>query len=247
MRVPGGLVIAADVAPDAQSARRGHLALPDLPMGGVASSWLPPGVEANGYAEGTQTRPDLKESLAVGADQPTGDPEVDVYWVQRNVYPAEVPGLEPAVVAYLARMRELADELLVLCAAALGLERDFFTRHTGHATHTMSSNWYPPMAVAGRAGARPVPHRPAHRLRHRRHPGPRAGPRRTAGVDRAGRMAGRALRARCVHDQHRRPAAPLERRPVEVQPAPGAAAAGRGAGRGPRSRWSTSTRRTTTR
>ena len=79
--------------------------------------WLPPGVEANGYAEGTPTPPDLKESSAV--------------------------------VGYLARMRALADELLVLCAAALGLERTFFTRHTGHATHTMNINWYPPMAVAG--------------------------------------------------------------------------------------------------
>jgi len=111
--------------------------------------WLPPGVEANGYAEGTATPPDLKESFAVGADRPTGDPDVDGYWFQPNVYPAEVPELEPAVVAYLARMRALADELLVLCAAALGLERDFFTRHTGHATHTMNINWYPPMAVAG--------------------------------------------------------------------------------------------------
>src|SRR5215472_18929514 len=89
--------------------------------------WLPPGVEANGYAEGTQTPPDLKESFAVGADQATGDPEVDGYWFQPNVYPAEMPGLEPAIVGYLARMRTLADELLVLCAAALGLEADFFT------------------------------------------------------------------------------------------------------------------------
>ena len=134
--------------------------------------WLPPGVEANGYAEGTQTPPDLKESFAVGADRPTGDPEVDGYWFQPNVYPAEVPALEPAVVAYLARMRALADELLVLCAAALGLERDFFTRHTGHATHTMNINWYPPMTVAGAAGTRPVPDRPAHRLRHGHHPRP---------------------------------------------------------------------------
>ncbi|HEX5298243.1 MAG TPA: 2-oxoglutarate and iron-dependent oxygenase domain-containing protein, partial [Streptosporangiaceae bacterium] len=115
--------------------------------------WLPPGVEANGYAEGTETPPDLKESYAVGADQATGDPEVDGYWFQPNVYPAEVPGLEPAVVAYLGRMRALADELLVLCAAALGLEHDFFTRHTGHSTHTMNINWYPPMAVAGRPEA----------------------------------------------------------------------------------------------
>jgi isopenicillin N synthase-like dioxygenase len=111
--------------------------------------WLPPGVEANGYAEGTQTPPDLKESFAVGADLPTGDPAVDGYWFQPNVYPAEVPALEAAVVAYLARMRELADELLVLCATALGLDGDFFTRHTGHATHTMNINWYPPVAVAG--------------------------------------------------------------------------------------------------
>jgi isopenicillin N synthase-like dioxygenase len=111
--------------------------------------WLPPGAEANGYAEGTATPPDLKESYAVGADQAIGDAEVDGFWFQPNVYPAEIPGLEPAVVAYLARMRQLADELLVLCAAALGLERDFFTRHTGHATHTMNVNWYPPIAVAG--------------------------------------------------------------------------------------------------
>ncbi|MGP8000130.1 MAG: isopenicillin N synthase family dioxygenase [Streptosporangiaceae bacterium] len=111
--------------------------------------WLPTGVEGNGYAEGTQTPPDLKESFAVGADQPTGDPDADGYWFQPNVYPAEVPGLQPAVVRYLARMRGLADELLVLCAAALGLDGDFFTRHTGHATHTMNINWYPPMTVAG--------------------------------------------------------------------------------------------------
>ncbi len=111
--------------------------------------WLPPGVEANAYAEGTETPPDLKESFAVGADRPTGDPEVDGYWFQPNVYPAEAAALEPAVVTYLARMRELADELLVVCAVALGLDDGFFTRHTGHATHTMNINWYPPVSVAG--------------------------------------------------------------------------------------------------
>jgi len=111
--------------------------------------WLPPGVEANGYAEGTETPPDLKESFAVGAEEPTGDPEVDAYWFPSNVYPAEVPALRAAVVDYLARMRALADELLLVCAAALGVEDDFFTRHTGHATHTMNVNWYPPMTATG--------------------------------------------------------------------------------------------------
>ncbi len=111
--------------------------------------WLPPGVEANGYAEGTETPPDLKESFAVGADRPTGDPEIDGYWFQPNVYPIEVPELRGAVVDYLARMRELADDLLRLAATALGLPDGFFTQHTGHATHTMNINRYPPLAVTG--------------------------------------------------------------------------------------------------
>jgi isopenicillin N synthase-like dioxygenase len=35
--------------------------------------WIPPGAEANGYAEGTATPPDLKESFSLAADQPTGN------------------------------------------------------------------------------------------------------------------------------------------------------------------------------
>jgi isopenicillin N synthase-like dioxygenase len=160
LRSVGFFLITGHGVPDELRAKvraqaRAFFALPDeikrryaVTVGG--RGWLPPGVEANGYAEGTQTPPDLKESYAVGADQATGDPEVDGYWFQPNVYPAEVPGLRSAVVAYLARMRELADELLVLCAAALGLERGFFTRHTSHPTHTLNINWYPPMTLAGR-------------------------------------------------------------------------------------------------
>jgi isopenicillin N synthase-like dioxygenase len=159
LRSVGFFLIAGHGVPDelrmrVRSEARAFFALPRTAKQRYAVTvagrgWLPTGVEGNGYAEGTETPPDLKESFAVGADQPTGDPEADGYWFQPNVYPAEVPGLQPAVVDYLARMRELADELLVLCAAALGLDRDFFTRHTGHPTHTMNINWYPPMTVAG--------------------------------------------------------------------------------------------------
>jgi isopenicillin N synthase-like dioxygenase len=109
--------------------------------------WLPPGVEANGYAEGTETPPDLKESFAVGADDATAS--LDGYWFQRNVFPAEVPRLATTITDYLARMKQLSDELLRVCAAALGLEEDFFTRHTGRSTHTLNINWYPPMDVVG--------------------------------------------------------------------------------------------------
>jgi isopenicillin N synthase-like dioxygenase len=38
--------------------------------------WLPPGVEANAAAEGVTSPPDMKETFAVGADTPSGDPDV---------------------------------------------------------------------------------------------------------------------------------------------------------------------------
>ncbi|HEY2577412.1 MAG TPA: 2-oxoglutarate and iron-dependent oxygenase domain-containing protein [Streptosporangiaceae bacterium] len=111
--------------------------------------WLPPGVEANAYAEGTPTPPDMKESFSVGNDQQVGIPAIDGYWFQPNVYPSELPALQTAVVTYLAQMRKLADELLRVCGAALGLDDEFFAQHTSHATHTMNINWYPPAAVIG--------------------------------------------------------------------------------------------------
>jgi len=112
--------------------------------------WLPPGVEANAYSEGTETPPDLKESYSVGAEEKTGDADVDAFWFQPNTWPDdEVPALHADTSEYMRRMRALADELLVICAAALGLDEDFFTRHTTHSTYTMNINWYPPMGIAG--------------------------------------------------------------------------------------------------
>jgi isopenicillin N synthase-like dioxygenase len=111
--------------------------------------WLPPGVEANGYAEGTPTPPDLKESYSVGADQQVGIPEVDAFWFQQNVWPAEVPALHTAVTEYLAQMRRLSDDLLEVCAAALGQPLDFFTAPSDHPTHTLNLNWYPPISHVG--------------------------------------------------------------------------------------------------
>jgi len=137
---------------DVRAAARTFFALPPEAKRPYAVSvagrgWLPPGVEANGYSEGTETPPDLKESYSVGADSRTAP--LDGYWFQDNVYPDVVPELEVAVEDYLGRMKSLADELMTICGVALGLEPDFFTRHTGHATHTMNINWYPPIAVTG--------------------------------------------------------------------------------------------------
>ena len=112
--------------------------------------WLAKGAEANAYAEGTATPPDLKESWTVGADTPSGDREVDAFWFRPNRWPsAEAPALQPAVESYLTRMRTLSDEILRLLGAALGQGVSFFTAHTGHPTYTLNINWYPGVSVVG--------------------------------------------------------------------------------------------------
>ncbi|MEV6112491.1 2-oxoglutarate and iron-dependent oxygenase domain-containing protein [Streptomyces sp. NPDC052109] len=111
--------------------------------------WLGPGAEANGYAEGTETPPDLKESLTFATDEPFDDPVVNAEWYAPNVWPAEVPGLRTLCEQYLARMAGLEKELLSLLGYALGLERDFFSRHMDHPTYGFNINWYPGTDVVG--------------------------------------------------------------------------------------------------
>ena len=108
-----------------------------------------PGVEANAYAEGTETPPDLKESYSLGAETATGDPEVDRIWFAPNVWPAEVPSLQRLVAEYTAAMRRLADDLLALFAYALGLPENPFASLASRPTWTMNINHYPPVSVVG--------------------------------------------------------------------------------------------------
>ena len=116
----------ADLRAGVRAAARRFFALPDdvkrryaVRIGG--RGWLAPGVEANGLVEGTETPPDLKESFAAGPDTPTGDAAVDAVWFPPNVWPDEVPELRAVVTRYTAAMRRVSDDLLELCAGALGL------------------------------------------------------------------------------------------------------------------------------
>jgi isopenicillin N synthase-like dioxygenase len=111
--------------------------------------WLAPGAEANAYAEGTQTPPDLKESYSLGAETATGDPDVDRIWFAPNVWPAEVPSLQPLVTEYTAAVRRVADDLLALFAYALGLPDNPFESLADRPTWTMKINHYPPVSVVG--------------------------------------------------------------------------------------------------
>ncbi|MGW1170995.1 isopenicillin N synthase family dioxygenase [Streptomyces sp. NPDC002550] len=111
--------------------------------------WLGPGAEANGYAEGTETPPDLKESLTFATDEPFEDPVVNAEWYAPNVWPAEVPELRELCRTYLSRMAALEKELLSLLGYALGLEPDFFSRHMERPTYGFNINWYPGTDVVG--------------------------------------------------------------------------------------------------
>ncbi|MFD9068629.1 isopenicillin N synthase family dioxygenase [Streptomyces lasiicapitis] len=111
--------------------------------------WLGPGAEANSYAEGAPSPPDLKESFSFAADEPTGNAKVDAEWFAPNTWPSETPALRADVQTYLAQMRTLSDELLELLAVTLGENEDCFTRHTGHPTWGFNINWYPARDVLG--------------------------------------------------------------------------------------------------
>ncbi|MFJ8491048.1 isopenicillin N synthase family dioxygenase [Streptomyces sp. NPDC094038] len=159
LRTAGFLLVTGHgVAPELRTAvreaARRFFALPtetkqayEAKVGG--RGWLGPGAEANGYSEGTETPPDLKESLTFATHEPFDDPAVNAEWYAPNVWPAEVPELRTLCAEYLDRMAELEKELLSLLGYALGLERDFFSRHMDHPTYGFNINWYPGTEVLG--------------------------------------------------------------------------------------------------
>ncbi|MDO3635082.1 isopenicillin N synthase family dioxygenase [Mycolicibacterium arseniciresistens] len=144
----------AALAADVRAAARAFFAQPvtvkqryAVPVGG--HGWIGPGAEANGYAEGTETPPDLKESFSLGAETQTGDADVDRIWFAPNVWPSEVPGLRSLVTAYTDAVRQVADELLALFAHALKLPDNPFATLADRPTWTMNINHYPPVSVVG--------------------------------------------------------------------------------------------------
>jgi isopenicillin N synthase-like dioxygenase len=144
-----------DLAAAVRAASREFFAEPDavkqrygVPVGG--HGWIGPGAEANAYAEGTETPPDLKESYSLGAETATGDPDVDRIWFAPNVWPAEVPSLQQLVAEYTAAMRKVSDDLLALFAHALGLPENPWAVLADRPTWTMNINHYPPVSVVGK-------------------------------------------------------------------------------------------------
>ncbi len=198
-----------DLAARVRAASREFFALPtevkarySVPVGG--HGWIGPGAEANGYSEGTETPPDLKESYSLGAETATGgDPEVDRIWFAPNVWPAEVPALQTLVTEYTEQMRKVSDDLLALFAHALGLSVNPFVALADKPTWTMNINHYPPVSVVGEPEPgqfRIGPHTDFGTVTVLdREPGGW----RAAGVLRSGGLGGRAVGTRRTHGEHR--------------------------------------------
>lgn len=97
--------------------------------------------EGLGYSVGVTRPPDLFEAFNIGPETPDLDDPAVVAERHRlfaaNLWPAEVPSLRPALVAYMAAVRCVADRLTDLFAAALGLPDGFFAPYFTHSTDTL--------------------------------------------------------------------------------------------------------------
>jgi isopenicillin N synthase-like dioxygenase len=108
--------------------------------GADGRGWLPAGAGPGAF-----------ESLGYGADTPSGDPALDARWFRPNPWPAEVPGLAGLLRQYIWAMRDLADDLLDLCAVALDLPEDQFRPYLTNPGYTLDVNVWPRASPAGAA------------------------------------------------------------------------------------------------
>lgn len=154
------LVSGHGIAPELRAAIREQanvfFALPEAakaaytaPVGG--RGWIRPGGEANSfYGEAADvTRADLKESLTFGREHRTGNAAIDEVWFEPNRWPSEVPGLGPLCEEFVVAARGLYEDLLRMCAVALGLEEDWFTSRVQDSPHTFNINRYPSLRATG--------------------------------------------------------------------------------------------------
>ena len=114
---------------------------PDVDRGYAAR-----GQEGLAYSIGVERPADLFEAFNIGPDEvDETNPAVAVErhrMFAENIWPTETPALRPALVAYMAEARRVADTLLEAFAAALGMPDSFFGPFTTHATNTMRVNHY---------------------------------------------------------------------------------------------------------
>jgi isopenicillin N synthase-like dioxygenase len=148
--------VAPDVFADARREMAAFYRLPDAVKeqyryrGGSYRGWVGLGAESNAGAYGVDAPPDLKETFAVGNPDVADDLRARwPRWFGENVYPAEVPGMKPAVDRFIRESAGLADELLGLLAVSLGATEDTMRAQCRNSIMSASFNWYLPRARLG--------------------------------------------------------------------------------------------------
>ena len=110
---------------------------------GINRGYTPPKAESLANSLGLASAADLFEAINVGSsasDFPgLGLPE-DVY--APNVYPAEIPGFEPAVTAWFESAGRVARTMVRIFGVALGGSEDYFERFTDHSIDVLRMNNY---------------------------------------------------------------------------------------------------------
>jgi len=96
-------------------------------------------------AELTSGRPDLKEGLYFGTES-----DVDLPLHGRNLFPAQVPELGPAVLSYMDAVEGVAQHVMRAIAVSLGLDAGYFhDNYTAHPTILFRIFHYPPSEPGG--------------------------------------------------------------------------------------------------
>ena len=121
-----------------------------LPLAGKMEIEMARGGRAwRGYfpvgAELTSGRPDRKEGLYFGTELPEDDPRAGTPLHGPNLFPPQVPDLQPLVLAYLDKMTEVGQALLRGVALGLGLPAGYFAAgYTADPTVLFRIFSYPP-------------------------------------------------------------------------------------------------------
>lgn len=143
--------ISDDVIERLQTASRTFFALPEerelaIAMARAGRAW-------RGYfpvgGELTSGRPDQKEGLYFGTEHALDDPRVraGIPLHGANLFPADVPELQPAVTAFLSAATETAHAILEGIAQSLDLDAQYFRDHyTARPTVLFRIFHYPPAA-----------------------------------------------------------------------------------------------------
>ncbi|MGW7313784.1 isopenicillin N synthase family dioxygenase [Streptomyces sp. NPDC054865] len=139
--------IPASLFTELRTLARAFFALPDQVKAGYRGSNGGSGFSAGAVDARTGTV-DLKEAFSFRAGGSTGSAALDEGRAQR--WPTEVPRLETVAGEYLRTMRRVSDELLTLCAHALGAPADHFTALRRDPTHVGALKWYPSLNQLGK-------------------------------------------------------------------------------------------------